>query len=309
MSIVNALVGVHAARNINPGQNIYTTPGSFTWTCPNNVYQVSVLCIGGGGGGGRDRRGQGGGGGGLAWANYVSVLPGQQYSLFVGAGGLENQAGVGANGSNSWFISDTSIVAYGGQGGNFDGATVTQTTQPSPGGSFLINGYIGSGGTGGGGGALTYPNVDTYNGSGGGGAAGYIGSGGRGTDALRNAIKNSTAGEGGGAGGGGATTTSGNGRAGIPGGGVGIFGLGSNGYAGSNGGGGGGSGGTEGVGGSGSASTPLSNPGSYGGGGGGGTLNNSTADCLAGPGANGAVRILWGNGRFFPNTLVSGATS
>jgi hypothetical protein len=53
----------------------------------------------------------------------------------------------------------------------------------------------------------------------------------------------------------------------------------------------------------------LSNPGSYGGGGGGGTLNNSTADCLAGPGANGAVRILWGNGRFFPNTLVSGATS
>jgi hypothetical protein len=40
----------------------------------------------------------------------------------------------------------------------------------------------------------------------------------------------------------------------------------------------------------------------YGGGGGGGTNNSGGPGFDSGPGANGAVRIIWGPGRAFPST-------
>lgn len=33
------------------GQALYTAPGTHTWICPANVYQVDVVCVGGGGAG------------------------------------------------------------------------------------------------------------------------------------------------------------------------------------------------------------------------------------------------------------------
>ena len=33
------------------GQQAYTTPGTYSWTCPAGVYSVSAVCVGGGGGG------------------------------------------------------------------------------------------------------------------------------------------------------------------------------------------------------------------------------------------------------------------
>lgn len=55
----------------------------------------------------------GGGGGGFVWANGITVTPGQGYTVTVGAGGT----GPGRAGGNSWFISEATMVARGGGGG------------------------------------------------------------------------------------------------------------------------------------------------------------------------------------------------
>ena len=49
--------------NYSFGQTVetFSTPGSFTWTCPANVSQITVECWGGGGGEVGDREGGGGG--------------------------------------------------------------------------------------------------------------------------------------------------------------------------------------------------------------------------------------------------------
>lgn len=106
------------------GEAIYTTPGTYTWTCPENVTSVNVVCIGAGG------------------------------------VGLQNSD---RNGEDSWFIDSTSLNGGGGWGwnlqfgpssgragtstgtlrtGGFGGGTATS---PSPGG----NGVSGGGGAGG----------------------------------------------------------------------------------------------------------------------------------------------------------------
>ena len=47
-----------------PGQNIYTTPGTYSWTAPAGVTTISVALVGGGGCGDDGNSGDGGGGGG-----------------------------------------------------------------------------------------------------------------------------------------------------------------------------------------------------------------------------------------------------
>ena len=51
------------------GQQVYTY-GTHSWTCPANVYEVSVVCVGSGAGG----NSYGGGGGGLGWKNNIPVV-------------------------------------------------------------------------------------------------------------------------------------------------------------------------------------------------------------------------------------------
>ena len=77
---------------------LYTTVGSYTFTVPADTYMINVLCIGGGGGGGGIYNSGGGGGGGLVWANNISVIPGQTFTVVVGGGG-----GDSGNGGNSSF--------------------------------------------------------------------------------------------------------------------------------------------------------------------------------------------------------------
>ncbi len=81
----------------------YTTPGTYTWTCPPGILSVNIVCIGGGGKNGFS----GGGGGGLGWANNISVTPGTNYTVVVG----------GPSGIS--YFNSTSIV-YGGGGGSAD---------------------------------------------------------------------------------------------------------------------------------------------------------------------------------------------
>ena len=297
-----------------PPQAEFTTPGTYSWTAPEGVTSVSVVAVGGGGSGGYT--GTGGGGGGLGWKNNIPVVPGQSYTVVVGAGGAARSGGVGNGnaGGNSYFIS-TSTVRGGGGGAGQYGAGSAPDYQIAGG----VGGtYTGDGGGNGGSGGTMFGTAwgAPYLPSGAGGAGGYSGNGGNGgagTDFYASTTGN--AGEAGatdsGAGGGGASSKnySGYTTGGAGGGGVGILGKGitggatgvpSNAGPWSSGGGFPGSGGVAGE--TKYWSTNISSvaPGGYGGaygGGGGGSSSQST-----GVGGNGAVRIIWGEGRAFPST-------
>lgn len=123
------------------GQDIYTTPGSYSWTCPVGVTSVAVLVIGAGSGY-EGLAGAGGGGGGLAYKNNITVIPGNTYSLVVGRGGLANEnlgQPNGAFGTGSSFNGST-VTAGGGTGGwsVFNGSTYDSTN--GTGGAFSGDG-------------------------------------------------------------------------------------------------------------------------------------------------------------------------
>ena len=273
-------VTVKSVASFVVGQQAYTTPGTFSWTAPAGVTSVSVVAVGGGGAGSL-----GGSGGGLGWKNNITVVPGNIYTVVVGAGApAMNGNGSANNGSNSYFISNTTVMGGGGIGSSTGGV--------------LGGVYVGDGG-GNGGGTRTSR-------WGGAGAGGYSGKGGN--TAIGNNDINAWYGEAGsgGAGGGGSSGVSITGwLMGAGGGGVGILGQGTNGVAGANGtggsipvsGGGGGSGGANGT-----SVNDLYDPGGIYGGGGGAQGASGTTYC--GAGGNGAVRIIWGDpsSRYFPSS-------
>lgn len=266
--------------SIAPSQQEFITPGTTSWTAPEGVTSVCAVAVGGGGGGGGSGgdAGSGGGGGGLGWKNNIAVVPGTSYTVVVGGAGALS-TGTGGTGGQSYFIDTSTVVGNGGVGGTL----VTTSANGGVGGTFVGDG----GGNGGQGGNCSGTDAaDTIREAGaGGGAGGYSGTGGRGAGA-QTASNAGGAGAGGGGGGGGSIDTGSPGG----GGGVGLLGQGANGAAGSGSlsRGGGGSGGTGG----GSSVTG----GAYGGGGGGADATTS------GDGAQGAVRIIWGQNRAFPST-------
>jgi hypothetical protein len=284
------------------GQEIYSSPGTYTWVAPDDVTSVSVVCVGGGGGGGGGY-GPGGGGGALAYRNNISVTPGQTYTVVVGAGGAgatdDGDSSIwtlsnGGNGGSSYFIDTSTVAAGGGQGASSTGSTGQN------GGTVLA-------GDGGGAGGQSLVSGAGYHWPGG-GAGGYSGDGGRSGSSSSTYAGwsgvNYRGHDGAGGGGGGGGYTQGHAPGG-GGGGVDVFGQGSNG-SGGNGGtvatditpGKGGSGGADG------ATTTTSNAagsigGAYGGGGGCGYTTG-------GRGGHGAVRIIWpGDLREYPSTRTA----
>lgn len=256
---------------LNVGQEEFTTPGTFSWTAPAGVTSVSVVAIGGGGGGHQDigGRAHGGGGGGLGWKNNITVVPGNSYTVVVGAGGARDDPEDAQTGGNSYFIDTSTVAGRGGQGALADSEVA------SIGGT-----YVGDGGGNGGAGGT----AQGHHAGGGGGAGGYSGNGGAGGNQLLTG-QPGTGGAAGGGGAGGDSDSAGGG------GGVGIYGEGFSGRGGlytvQNGGGGaGGSGGDNGT----DGDNPQGDGGNFGGGGGGADNNNSEH----GNGAGGAVRIIWG---------------
>ena len=276
-----------------PGQNAYTTAGSYSFVVPAGVTSISAVVVGGGGGGTNGSGGcvisaSAGSGGGLAYKNGVSVTPGETLTVVVGAGGTANTTSVCASRGGSSKVSRSATALVEASGGAIS-ATL---------GALVVGDGGGSGGEG-----PVY--TGTVVGSGGGGAGGYAGNGGNGR-----AGSPATAGSGGGGGGGGIGNESCNCTSyfwggGAGGGGTGLLGQGSNGAAGNFGtGGGGGSGGNSG---SASGITSGGAGGLYGGGGGRGgwSENLCTGNQFpqqGGAGAVGAVRIIWGAGRSFPST-------
>jgi len=270
-----------------------TSTRTQTFTVPNHISTISVLCVAGGGGGGAqldDTYGaQGGNGGQLRYIYDLPVTGGETLTV-TAAGG---QIGKTANGD--WTNNDNDQVS-----GVFRGANALIKAQDgsdgTPVGAGPYGGTVG-GGEGGGGGI----GIDRYSGGGGGGAAGYSGNGGTGAY-LPDA--SATAGTGGAGGGGGGNWVSNYGGAG--GGGVGLYGEGTSGAAGGNNtGGGGGSGGVDGNDCITDGSDDGATGGLYGGGGGGG--GGSSGD--GGRGAAGAVRIIWGFNRAYPATNIDVASS
>lgn len=104
---------------------------SGTWTVPEGVTRIHVMCFGGGGGGNDTC----GGGGGYLAQGDLDVTPGAQYAITIGTGGAAKNAG----GATSF---GTLLSANGG------GAPTTHTTGST---SPKRPGRAGSGGTGGGG--------------------------------------------------------------------------------------------------------------------------------------------------------------
>lgn len=274
----------YAAGSSTMGEAIYTSSGQFTWICPVGVYEVSVVCVGAGGSGGVQWSSGGGGGGGLGWVASVDVIPNMAYTVVVGARGsrtANNARDDAAKGGTSYFISTDVVAGYGGgQGG--------PNAVGSSGG--YGGGWYGDGGGRGGNGS--YDGTWHWAGA---GAGGYRG---RGADS-RGSSNGESAPSGGGGGGGGYYSST----WGTPGGGgVGIYGQGnSGGSAGSNSNGGrGGSGGQHGHPGESQTNGNISKGDIYGGdfGGGGGGSGTSAG---GGQGGRGAVRIIWGVGRSFPD--------
>ena len=270
-----------------PGQQQWTSSQTTTFIVPNGATTISALCVGGGGGGGgcagNSGTGSGaGGGGGLSWGTFA-VTAGETLNIQVGSGGSGgNSSGSNGTAGGQSYIrrSGSNLLVAGGGGGG-----IGEASQNTGGGS----GGTGSGGTGSQGGGAGGNGSNAINDSsaqGGGGAGGYSGNGGQGG---RSGTGNSGSG-GGGSGGSGGNTYGGGG------GGVGILGEGSSGTGGN---GAGGSGGSSGGSGNGSGSQ---NGGTHGGG--GGAAEDDTSDS-GGTGGVGAVRIMWGDSRSYPNNAGS----
>ena len=290
---IEELAVVDKGTYIAPGNQEYFSTGSHTWTVPAGVTECSVVCVGAGGKSGIGNSGLAAGGGALAYKNEITVVPGNTASITVGSTGNHSGNNGNAGGASTFSYGSTSVVAGGGGGGQGDG---NQSSGMSAGSGGTPTGYTGGGN--GGDGGTDYVN---WGGPGAGGAGGYAGNGGTGASTTgdgNNAVNggNGTGGSGGGGGKGGQSEVGGGG-----GGGVGMYGQGASGSGGTGhpsnatvgGGGGAGSGGSAGGSGQGASGGQGGNyGGGHGGPQGGGTGNS---------GAQGAVRIVWGTGRSFPN--------
>lgn len=318
MGIQQLLLG--AAAGTGAGQvdfdNHTTLDYSTTWTVPNGVEKISVLCIGRGGY--KSSGYNGGAGGSLAYMNTITVVPGDVYTIFI-CGGYNSDYNctlspytsterwqVGSqirwlSGSGySWRLAaycarnDVPGMATGVGAGGYEWSHASLVH-----GSFVehVGGQGGSGSSSSGWGQTNY-----YFG-GGGGCAGYTGDGGKG-DSYGDSYSPEDGNGGGGGGGyyGYYQDPSGsyNGTAwhGGAGGGVGKYGSGSSGSAASASGysGTGGSGGTP------TSSVASGNPGVYGGGG-SQNHNSGIGTFPTTVGGKGLVRIIWpGDERYYPNT-------
>ena len=141
--------GADAAVAHPIGQAFYGVgAGSYTWTCPPDVTKVHVVCIGGGSSSvGSTWANGAGAGGGLAWKNDIPVVPGTEYTVYVGKGG--NAGGTVKAGGESYFIDSNTVWAGGGSNttvGTFTGDGGGNGGSPGNSGGGGAGGYNGNGG-------------------------------------------------------------------------------------------------------------------------------------------------------------------
>ena len=188
-----------------PGQDAYTTAGTYSWVAPTGVTSVSVVTVGPGSYDYSSCMADGSGGA-LSYKNNITVIPGNSYAVVVGAGhsltrSSFNGIGVVSAGTGSPRTGDGG--GSGGTGGQ--GGAGGYSGSGGIGASGSGNGGTGAGGGGGGSGSGYYYTcvccVEKYGYPGGGGVGllgqGANGSGGTGTSSLGG----TAAGGGGGSGG------------------------------------------------------------------------------------------------------------
>lgn len=145
------------------GQQSYTSPGTYSWTCPEGVTKVSVVVVGGY---------YYANGGSLAYKNDISVTPGNSYTVFI-----DTATGFTGTNNPTYFIDASTVAASIGSGsivGDGGGAGGAASTT----GGGAAGGYAGAGG----GGRATYPSAGVSGSGGAGGSGGasstYCGGGG-----------------------------------------------------------------------------------------------------------------------------------
>ena len=99
-----------------PGQQEYTTPGSYTFTPPGGMEKFSAVVVAGGGAGAPaygTKNGGAGGGGGLTYANNMTWTT--DIDIVVGAGGAVVTSGSsGTHGNQSYVMSSGNLRAEPG---------------------------------------------------------------------------------------------------------------------------------------------------------------------------------------------------
>ena len=144
---------------------------TYSWTVPEGVTSISVICVGGGGGGQPEHDGASGAGGALAYKNNIPVTPGEDINVYVGGGGFEQNWGgsYGMEGKDSKIEYNGTVYAQAGGGSRADKNQANGYVDNS------VNGVRGGDYDGGGDGA----NGCAWSGcrQSGGGAGGYNGGG------------------------------------------------------------------------------------------------------------------------------------
>lgn len=203
---------------VGHGDQIFTSSGTFT--APAGVTKVYVSLVGGGGGGAgtADPTGSGspgGGGGGAILNRPYTVVPGNSYTVTIGAGGTGGTGGAGTDGGDTSFDTltapggkkGTASAGDGGLGGGevsgiaypFDAAAAVTTARVT-GGAGVIRGGHGaaeSGTDGGGGGGTVFGAGPNGSAAGVNGVAGTANTGCGGSGSGESAGANRTGGAGG----------------------------------------------------------------------------------------------------------------
>lgn len=146
--------GAAVITSVGPRQQLYATPGSYTWTVPNNTNYIILNVVGGGSGGGPGNVNQEytGADGGFVYTTTVGptgqpggslraeaqVTPGGTVTITVGSGGLGSQANPAASSLPGTASAVGGLLAVNGDaavtnivcnGGTFQGGS---TTTPVP---------------------------------------------------------------------------------------------------------------------------------------------------------------------------------
>ncbi len=132
----------------------FSTPGTYTWTCPEDYYHA-VFTVkgssGGGGGGGAQpsgtitncetiNLGSSNGGSGGQWYQMkknVSIIPGDTYTIVVGERGLSGSIGNDGTDGGTTSVTNSNnltIVSVTGGGGGTAGSSANSSTGVAPGG-------------------------------------------------------------------------------------------------------------------------------------------------------------------------------
>ena len=173
------------------GSQLWTTPGTYSFTVPTGVTRLTVIAVGPGGYGGPGPGPSAGGGGGGGGILFAEVTPGQLISFTVGQSTYSAEFGT-ATTIFGFTFSGGGEGDYTGQGNGGVGGTATAP------GSFSGDYWIASGASGGGAGGMGGtgflttsanggPSDYSSTGGGGGGATPVAGIGGAGTSAYGSA--------------------------------------------------------------------------------------------------------------------------